>query len=72
MRITKKGKELLSDERKLTATQAETLLKFAGMTDEQFAYWTTLETRKESQAFLRTVSLPKMSGDSLFITLRKK
>lgn len=72
MRITKKGKELFSDERKLTATQAETLLKFAGMTDEQFAYWTTLETREEVQEFLKTIPLPKMSGDSLFITLRKK
>lgn len=71
MRITKKGKELLSDERKLTATQAEMLLKFANMTDEQFAYWATLETREEVQAFLKTIPLPKMSGDSLFITLRK-
>jgi len=68
----KKGKVMSLDKtNKVTSEQAETLLKFANMTDEQFEYWCSLETREEVKAFLKTIPLPEMSGDTLFLTLRK-
>jgi hypothetical protein len=53
MRITKKGRELANTD--VTSEQVNNLLKFMNMTDEEYALWSSLETREEVKEFLKQV-----------------
>ena len=59
MKITKKGEDLLAKTSIHTEEFQKFLLKFAFMTDEQYAEWETLPTKEARGEFMRNLSLPE-------------
>ena len=60
MKVTEKGKQLIKDRERTSATQAEFLIKFASMSDEQFWKWSELKTTAEARAFMEAIPMPPM------------
>ena len=59
MRITKKGEDLLAKTSIHTAEFQKFLLKFAFMTDEEFAEWETLPTKEARKEYMKKLPLPE-------------
>ena len=72
MKVTEKGKQLIKDRERTSATQAEFLIKFASMSDEQFWKWSELETTAEARAFMEAIPMPPMRTNKMFIELEKQ
>jgi len=72
MKVTEKGKQLIKDRERTSATQAEFLIKFASMSDEQFWKWSELKTTAEARAFMEAIPMPPMRTNKMFIELEKQ
>jgi hypothetical protein len=72
MKVTKKGNAFLKERERTSATQAEFLIKFASMSDEQFWKWSELKTTAEARAFMEAIPMPPMRTNKMFIELEKQ
>ena len=59
LRITKKGEDLLAKTSIHTVEFHKFLLKFAFMTDEEFAEWETLPTKEARKEYMKNLPLPE-------------
>ena len=59
MRITKKGEDLLAKTSIHTVEFQKFLLKFAFMTDEEFAEWETLPPKEAGKEYIKNLPLPE-------------